>query len=105
MSGTIGQPDAGPTMSGGNYSVGGGFWSLIAAGQTPGAPTLTVTLTTTNTAIVSWPSPSTGFALEQNPTFGTANWRSVTNTVSNDSSFKRVIVPANAGNRFYRLKQ
>src|ERR1051325_2485949 len=57
VSGTLGQPDAGPTMSGGNYSVDGGFWSLIAAVQMPGAPTLTVTLTTTNTAIVSWPYP------------------------------------------------
>src|SRR6185503_11802568 len=59
ISGTIGQPDAGPTMSGGNFSVDGGFWSLIAAVQTPGAPTLTITGTTTNTVAVSWPSPST----------------------------------------------
>ena len=71
LSGTVGQPDAGPTMSGENYSVDGGFWSIIAAVQTPGAPTLTVTLTTTNTAVVSWPYPSTGFALEQNPALGT----------------------------------
>src|SRR6266487_812109 len=32
--GTIGQPDAGPTMSGGNFSMAGGFWSLIAVVQT-----------------------------------------------------------------------
>jgi len=105
VSGTVGQPDAGPAMSGGNYSVDGGFWSIIAAVQTPGAPTLTVTLTTTNTAVVSWPYPSTGFALEQNPTIGTTNWTSVTNTVSNDGSFNRVVVPANTGNKFYRLKK
>ena len=30
VSGTIGQPDAGGAMSGGNYSLTGGFWSLIA---------------------------------------------------------------------------
>ena len=59
VSGTIGQPDAG-TMSGGNSSIDGGFWSIIAAVQTPGAPLLTVTLFGAN-AIVSWPSPSTGF--------------------------------------------
>src|SRR5262245_41656697 len=34
VSGTIGQPDAGPTMSGGNYSVDGGFWGFIAVVQT-----------------------------------------------------------------------
>ena len=105
VSGTIGQPDAGPTMSGGNYSVDGGFWSLIAAVKTPGAPTLTVTLTTMNTAVVSWPFPSTGFAFEQNPVIGTTNWTSVTNTVSDDGSFNRVIVPASTGNKFYRLKK
>ena len=105
VSGTVGQPDAGPTMSGGNYSEDGGFWSIIAALQTPGAPTLTVTLTTTNTAVVSWPYPSTGFALEQNPALGTTNWTSVTNAVSNDGSFNRVVVPANTGNKFYRLKK
>ena len=105
VSGTIGQPDAGPTMGGGNYSVTGGFWSLLSVVQTPGAPTLTVTLTTTNTAVVSWPFPSTGFALEQNPVIGTTNWTSVTNTVSNDGSFNRVVVPANIGNKFFRLKK
>ena len=26
LNGTIGQPDAGPTLSGGEYTVTGGFW-------------------------------------------------------------------------------
>src|SRR3954453_3136086 len=61
VSGTIGQPDAGTQpMTGGNYSVTGGFWSLFAV-QTPGAPLLRIFLTTTNTAVVAWPAPSTGF--------------------------------------------
>src|SRR2546430_1488715 len=42
VTGTIGQPDAGATMAGGNYSVTGGFWSLISVVQTSGAPTLYV---------------------------------------------------------------
>src|SRR6266581_9809772 len=65
VSGTVGQPDAG-TMSGGNYSLTGGFWSLLSVVQTPGAPLLTITLTSTNTAVVSWPYPSPGFALQEN---------------------------------------
>ncbi len=40
VSGTIGQHDAGQPMTGGTYSLTGGFWSLIAVVQTPGAPTL-----------------------------------------------------------------
>jgi hypothetical protein len=35
VSGTIGQPDA-ETMSGGNYTLQGVFWGIIAALQTPG---------------------------------------------------------------------
>ena len=105
VSGTIGQPDSGPAMSGGNYSVEGGFWSLIAGVQTPGAPTLSVASTTTNTVVISWPFPSTGFGLEQNPAIGTPNWTSVTNTISNDGSFNRVVLPANTGNKFYRLRK
>ena len=30
VSGTIGQPDASGALSGGNYSLTGGFWSLIS---------------------------------------------------------------------------
>ena len=41
ISGTIGQPDAGPVLTGGNYSLVGGFWSIVAAIQTHGAPLLT----------------------------------------------------------------
>src|SRR5437870_13689972 len=63
LSGTIGQPDANAQpMTGGNYSLVGGFWSLFAV-QTPGAPLLSIRLTTTNTAVVSWLTPSTGFTL------------------------------------------
>ena len=46
-------------MTGGNYSLTGGFWALIAAVQTPGAPLLTITFNPQLSTInVSWPSPS-----------------------------------------------
>src|SRR5688500_13088650 len=64
VNGTIGQPDAGK-MSGGNYSIDGGFWGIIAAVQTPGAPLLTVTHSN-SFAIVSWPDTAAGFRLENN---------------------------------------
>src|SRR6266404_4799765 len=65
VSGTVGQPDAGH-MSGGNFAIDGGFWGIIAAIQTPGAPLLRVVLTSTNTVIVAWPVASTGFSLQEN---------------------------------------
>src|SRR5262245_59554473 len=48
VNGTLGQHDAGPAMSGGNYSLAGGFWVLYAV-QTPGAPLLKIFRTSTNT--------------------------------------------------------
>ena len=40
---TIGQHGAGGPMTGGNYSLTGGFWALYAV-QTPGAPLLKITI-------------------------------------------------------------
>lgn len=104
VSGTIGQPDAG-TMSGGNYSLAGGFWSLLSVMQTPGVPTLKITLTSTNTALVSWPSPSTGFALQQSTNLNSTNWIAVPETASDNGVINYIIVNPPAGNRLYRLKK
>ena len=104
VSGTIGQPDAGGPMTAGNFSLTGGFWALYAL-QSPGAPVLSIKLTTTNTAMVYWPSPSTGFNLQVNTDLKTANWTAVTETVNDNGTIKYIIVNPPTGNRFYRLKQ
>jgi hypothetical protein len=104
VSGTIGQPDAG-AMSGGNYTLQGGFWSVIAAVQTPGAPLLRIAVTATNTVVVAWPNPSTGFVLQQNGDLNTANWSAVTTPPLVVGEEKQVILTPPAGNRFYRLHQ
>ena len=103
VSGTIGQPDAGK-MSGGGFSVDGGFWGLVAAIQSPGAPPLSIARTTTNTVVVFWRSPSTGFGLQQNTNgIATMNWSNVTAGIQDDGTNKTLIVNPPAGNRFYRL--
>ena len=103
VSGTIGQTDAG-TQSGGQYSLTGGFWSLLSLVQNPGAPLLGINLTPTNTAIVSWPSPSTDFVLQQNTNgLGSLNWSDVAIVPTDNGTIKYVIVTPPAGNRFYRL--
>jgi hypothetical protein len=102
LNGTIGQSDAGP-MSGGNFSLEGGFWSIVAV-QTPGAPLLRVVLTSTNTVIVAWPAPSTGFSLQQIAVLGTTNWSGVTNSQTVVGSENQVLIPLPATNRFFRLK-
>lgn len=102
VAGTIGQPDAG-AMSGGNFSIQGGFWGILSAVQSPGAPLLRIVLTSSNTVVVAWPAPSSGFSLQQNSDVGTANWISATNGISTVGSEYQLIVAPPAGNRFYRL--
>ena len=103
VTGTIGQPDAGVPLTGGNYALTGGFWSLLSVVQTAGAPTLTISLTTSNTALVSWPSPSTGFNLQVNTNgLGTVNWSNAPAATDN-GTVKYLIVNPPTGNRFYRL--
>jgi hypothetical protein len=104
VNGTIGQPYAGRAISGGNYSLTSGFWSLFSVVQTPGAPRLAITLTSTNTAIVSWPSTATGFTLQQNTSvIDTMNWSNVVTTPIEDGLFQYIIVHPGTGHRFYRL--
>ncbi len=104
VSGTIGQPDGGH-MSGGSYTIDGGFWGIIAAVQTPGAPLLRIFNTPTNTIVVAWPAPSTGFSLQQNPVVNNApGWTGVTNVPVVVGSENQVFVSPPAGNKFFRLK-
>ncbi len=103
VSGTIGQHDAGGPMTGGNYSLTGGFWSLYAV-QTPGDPVLGIKLTTTNTVMIYWSSPSTGYNLQVNTDLSTTNWVTPTETVTDNGTIKYIIVNPPNGNRFYRLK-
>ncbi|HVM47814.1 MAG TPA: hypothetical protein VMU04_07295 [Candidatus Acidoferrum sp.] len=103
VSGTIGQHDAGGPMTGGSFSVTGGFWSLIAAVQTPGAPTLTIT-TSGSSVIVSWPYPSTGWTLQQNPSVThAAGWMTSGYTISNNGSVNSITITSPTGSLFFRL--
>jgi hypothetical protein len=103
VSGTISQPDAGK-MSGGNFTIDGGFWGIIAAVQTPGVPLLTITRSG-NSVIVSWSSPSTGFTLQQNSNVANTNgWSACGDTVGDNGTIKSVTLTPPTGDWFYRLK-
>ena len=100
LSGTIGQPDASPEMTGGNFSLTGGFWTLFAV-QTPGAPLLTI-IYTNNEAIVSWPASVTGYTLQTNANLdNTNNWHNYSGAVVNNT----VTNSPPKGNLFFRLMQ
>jgi hypothetical protein len=107
--GTIGQPDAG-RLNSSDFTIDGGFWSIIAAIQEPGAPLLSVRHTQTNTVVVSWPMTWPGFALLQNSDLNTTNWVQVATppvvvVTSQTTAEKHVVVPTPTGKRFYRLKK
>jgi hypothetical protein len=101
VNGTIGQPDASSTLTGGNYSLTGGFWALISVAQTPGAPTLFISHTA-NTVTIYWQNVS-GWTLHQNNNLTTpAGWTQNNSwTTSNGTNFLNLSSPT--GNLFFRL--
>lgn len=105
VSGTIGQPDAG-TMSGGPFTLQGGFWSILTAVQTSNAPWLTVFRTSTNTVVVSWPSSTDTWRLQ----FTTAvtsgsTWTEIPPPYQAASTNLIFTEPLPSGNKFYRLQK
>ena len=68
-------------------------------------PSLTIARTATNTVAVSWPSPSTGFTLQQNTNgIATLNWSNVLNLPTDNGTTKTFIASPAAGGGFFRLK-
>ena len=102
VSSTIGTTGGGATASGGNYSVTSSPW-MVAVIETPGSPKLTIAAAS-GAVRINWPSPSTGFVLQQNTNdVSSANWSNVTATIQDDGTTKTLVVNPPAGNRFYRL--
>ncbi|HEX5399895.1 MAG TPA: hypothetical protein VFY06_12700 [Verrucomicrobiae bacterium] len=101
VSGTIGQHDAGGPMTGGNYSLTGGFWAFISVMQTPGAPTLHIGHSG-NTVTIYW-QDTFGWSLEQNNNLAVTNgwFSSVGVTTTNGVNYLNITLPA--GNVFFRL--
>jgi hypothetical protein len=99
VSGAIGQPDAGGPMTGGQFSVTGGFWALPQVMQTPGAPTLTIVPASPGFATISWtPDTGTNWVLQERTKLTFGAW---TNSPSGWTD--PVTVPATLPAKFYRL--
>lgn len=98
LSGTIGQPDAGEPMTGGSYSLTGGFW--VIAIQVPGAPYLTIVPAGPGHVTISWMPDAPGWLLQETTDFTPTNWVDSTTGSTNPVS----ILTTNAA-MFYRLRQ
>jgi hypothetical protein len=104
VTGTIGQPDATlQSMTGGNYSLTGGFWALISVVQTAGAPTLYISHSG-NVVTVFWQNVS-GWNLYENGDLANPNGWSASSGVgppSNGTNSLSITSPT--GKLFFRLQ-
>ena len=100
VSGTLGQPDAGTPMAGGNYSLTGGFWVLPIAVQTTNAPILTIVPFGSGQARISWVPNTPGFVLQESTSLSPPNWGNSPSGAANP-----VTVPAPPPSKFYRLRK
>lgn len=104
VSGTIGQPDASGAMSGGSYSVTGGFWALISVVQTPGLPNLTVNHPG-NSVVVSWPDTG-NCTLQQNSSLAnSAGWTASGYSITTANGTNSITLMSPTGNLFFRLSR
>ena len=103
VSGTIGQADASGAMSGGNYSLTGGFWSLISVVQSADAPTLTITFVGPNSVVVSWPNTGS-YTLQQNFNLAGGSWITSGYTITTSNGTNSITITPPAGNLFFRLR-
>ena len=104
LAGTIGQPDAGGPLAGGQYSVTGGFWSLISVVQTAGLPSLSISHAG-NSVIVSWPATGS-YTLQQNSDLAApAGWTASGYSVSTSNGTNSVTITSPTGKLFLRLSR
>ncbi len=69
----------------------------------PQPPTLAITLSDPNTAVISWPVHYPGFVLQQNADLSTSNWTIVPNPPDPSTGTNQVTITPLAGNMSYRL--
>jgi hypothetical protein len=103
LNGTIGQHDAGGPMTGGSYSLTGGFWALISVVQTAGLPNLIITHSG-NSVIVSWPDTGS-YTLQQtaNLAAGNGGWVTSGYPITTANGTNSITITPPTGNLFFRL--
>jgi hypothetical protein len=93
-----------------DFAVGFGNGSFfydttgISARLVSETPNLSIAFTAPETVVITWPSPSTNWQLQQNTnSLSSASWNDVTDAIQDDGTTKTLIVNPTTGDRFYRL--
>jgi hypothetical protein len=91
-------------MSGGSFSVTGGFWSLVAVVEAPGLPELTISRAG-GSVVVSWAN-SGNYTLQQNNNLAvSAGWVASALPVTTSNGTNSVTITPTAGSLFFRLSE
>lgn len=104
---TIGQGDVGAVAGfSASYQSVTGFWAVENFGPASGRPALSIAANGLD-VIISWPSPSSGYVLEQTDSLDVlpAAWSTTGALVADDGVLKSVTLPHLAAKRFYRLRR
>lgn len=104
VSATIGQPDAGVTLTNGPYALTGGFWGLPATVAVPGSPTLAIQ-SGNNSLTVSWSVTAADFCLETTYDLSPpVVWQQVTSgIVTNGAVYVFSLTNTTTPKQFFRL--
>jgi hypothetical protein len=96
VSGTVGQPEAG-RMSGGPFTLEGGFWPGVIVPSAGEAPSLFIQASS-DSVTLSWSPATPGFELEAAADLTGAAW-------SPAPAGNPVTIPISGSARFYRLRK
>jgi len=89
-------------MTGGIYSVSGGFWAIYAV-QTLGLPNLTITFINPHSVKVSWPNTGS-YTLRTNSNLTTpGGWVGYGGTITTANGTNSITITPPTGNLFFRL--
>ena len=101
LSGTFGQAEAGGPMTGGGYALTGGYWAAPVLIQGAGGPQMTIVKNPNQSVTVRWPSPSTGYVLQQSVNL--TAWSNSNLAVADDGTFRSVNFVPSGSRLYFRL--
>ena len=103
VNGTIGQPDASGPLTGGGYSLTGGFWSIISVVQAAGVPNLVIVPIGPNSVQIRWPDTG-NYTLQQSGSLSAADgWSTSGYPVTTANGTNSVTITPPQGNVLFRL--
>jgi hypothetical protein len=104
LNGTIGQHDAGRGATNNQFTVTGGYWSMVNVVQTIGLPNLLIVVRGNGKVEVSWPNTGS-YLLQQKNDLANGAWSTTAFPITTANGTNSISISAPAGNLFFRLKQ